>query len=267
MENLIFGDIAHTLYNNVKFSKKIKNKDVSRLNAFSVSDILSFRIDTPRSIGIREISLVFWRDGEESREIQFEKSTDISSDDVFSLKLNLTELCAPNDNGLFFYVLKIHVGNLCFYSSSINNFDFYLSQKSKKAFCMLVYTKDYETPAWAGSGTMYHIFVDRFFEGKKKMPLRSDAVRNDDWENGIPEYAPYPGAHLENNEFFGGNLWGVSEKLEYLKELGVTTIYLSPIFEAYSNHKYDTSNYMKVDSMFGGDEAFLALVENAKNTA
>jgi glycosidase len=53
--------------------------------------------------------------------------------------------------------------------------------------------------------------------------------------------------------FFGGNLRGIEEKLDYLQALGVGCIYLSPIFEAYSNHKYDTGDYMKIDAMFGGE--------------
>ena len=63
--------------------------------------------------------------------------------------------------------------------------------------------------------------------------------------------------------FFGGNLWGVAEKLDYLKSMGVGVIYLNPIFKAYSNHKYDTADYYEIDSMFGGREAFLNLLSKA----
>ena len=263
MENLIFSDILRALSENIIIKKKIKSKDVSRHNAFSVEDTVTFSACVPRKAGAREISLVIWRDGCESREFVFGLESKIECDDVFTLKLGLRELCTPNDNGLFFYYYKVSVGNLCFYSNSINNADYTFQEAHERSFCMLVHTKDYATPAWACGGTMYHVFVDRFYEGTKKMPLRADATRNDDWENGIPEYPAYPGAHLENNEFFGGNLWGVIEKLDYLKSLGVTVIYLSPIFEAYSNHKYDTGNYMRVDEMFGGDEAFGMLIREA----
>ncbi len=112
-------------------------------------------------------------------------------------------------------------------------------------------------------GIIYHIFVDRFAKGGN-VPLRKDAILMEDWENGIPEYPEYPGAHLENNTFFGGTLFGIIEKLDYIKSLGVNLIYLSPIFEAYSNHKYDTGDYMKVDEMFGGDNALNLLIAEAK---
>lgn len=120
----------------------------------------------------------------------------------------------------------------------------------------------YPAPEERYGGVIYHVFVDRFRKGKT-LACRSDAVIIPDWDNGIPEYPEYPGAHLQNNTFFGGTLFGVIEKLDYIASLGVNTIYLSPIFEAYSNHKYDTGNYMKVDEMFGGDEALELLIDEA----
>lgn len=107
---------------------------------------------------------------------------------------------------------------------------------------------------------MYHIFVDRFAKSARETPVRSDARLESDWENGMPDFAPYPGAPLKNDQFFGGSLWGVLEKLDYLQSLGVNCIYLSPIFKSYSNHKYDTGDYMEIDEMFGGKEAFESLL-------
>ncbi len=120
----------------------------------------------------------------------------------------------------------------------------------------------YSEPTKYLGGVIYHIFVDRFSRGGN-VPVRDDAVLYDTWDGGIPEYPEYPGAHLENNTFFGGTLWGVIDKLDYIASLGTTIIYLSPVFEAYSNHKYDTGDYMKVDDMFGGDEALRTLIRKA----
>ena len=120
----------------------------------------------------------------------------------------------------------------------------------------------YEAPEWIYGGIIYHIFVDRFYRGGNA-PLRDGAILNEDWENGIPQYPEYPGAPLANNMFFGGDLDGVIKKLDYLSARGVSVLYLSPIFEAASNHKYDTGDYMKVDAMFGGDEAFSRLLSAA----
>lgn len=113
-------------------------------------------------------------------------------------------------------------------------------------------------------GAIYHIFVDRFSKGSRSVPLKDGARLIESWESGVPEFPPYPGAYLENNTFYGGTLYGVCERLDYIASLGVTLIYLSPIFDAYSNHKYDTADYMTVDAMFGGEKALRLLIKEAK---
>ncbi len=108
-------------------------------------------------------------------------------------------------------------------------------------------------------GVIYHIFVDRFCKYGRSS-YKGDFVLIDDWENGMVEYPAYRGGPLKNNTFFGGTLDGISEKLPFLKSLGVTILYLSPIFESPSNHKYDTGDYAKIDDMFGGEAAFSDLL-------
>ncbi len=135
------------------------------------------------------------------------------------------------------------------------------------SFQLLVIPDDADTPHGVRGGLMYQVFVDRFYSGDETSPkpaLREHAVKNDDWYEGIPEHASVQGGHIENNEFFGGTLWGVRDKLDYFVSLGVTVLYLSPVFRAYSNHKYDTGDYETVDEMFGGSEAFKALLDAAR---
>ena len=72
------------------------------------------------------------------------------------------------------------------------------------------------------------------------------------------------GGEYLSNDFFGGNLDGVRKKLPYLKELGITAIYLNPIFTAYSNHKYDTGDYESIDPMFGDNGLFECLCKEAE---
>lgn len=126
---------------------------------------------------------------------------------------------------------------------------------------LTVYSPEFTTPDWIKGGVFYHIFVDRFNK-KGELPLREGAIRRDDW-GGTPEYRPDAAGEIRNCDFFGGNLEGIIEKLPYLAQLGVTCIYLSPIFEAASNHKYDTGNYMKIDPSFGDEETFSRLCETA----
>ncbi len=119
-------------------------------------------------------------------------------------------------------------------------------------FQMTVYSNEYVTPSWFSEGVTYHVFVDRFNRGKASSELKKDEyfyVHQSHSET--PMYKPNENGVVENRDIYGGDLKGVIDKLAYLKNLGVKTIYLSPIFEAWSNHKYNTADYMKIDSHFG----------------
>ena len=126
---------------------------------------------------------------------------------------------------------------------------------------LTAYKKGYKTPEWIKGGIMYQIFCDRFAKSEKyPLTIKKGAEHYPDWENGIPQFPNKPGDPFKNNCFFGGSLYGIIERLDYLQSLGVNTLYLNPIFDAASNHKYDTGDYLKIDEMFGGDEALDMLI-------
>ena len=79
----------------------------------------------------------------------------------------------------------------------------------------------------------------------------------------MPEFRPNEKGEVLNNDFYGGNLAGIAEKLPYLKKLGVEALYLNPIFMAFSSHRYDTADYKRIDPMLGTEEDFRALCETA----
>ncbi|GHU99993.1 hypothetical protein FACS1894211_06410 [Clostridia bacterium] len=116
---------------------------------------------------------------------------------------------------------------------------------------------------WAG-GVMYQIFCDRFAVGSGG-PIRTkaDCSYRDDW-GGTPKFLPDAAGEVRNDDFFGGNLDGITEKLDFLKDMSVTSIYLNPIFEAASNHKYDTGDYFRIDPLFGDSAAFRRLCAAAR---
>ena len=134
------------------------------------------------------------------------------------------------------------------------------------AFQITVYDASFETPDWFKKSVAYQIFPDRFRNGNEDGSFcgeRSDIIRRGWGEQ--PYYcAEQFGGEYRANDFFGGNLKGITEKLPYLEALGVSVIYLNPIFKAYSNHKYDTGSYEEIDPMFDTEEDFKALCENAK---
>lgn len=128
---------------------------------------------------------------------------------------------------------------------------------------LTVYEKDFETPGWLCGGVMYQIFPDRFYaSGKSKSGVPEDRLVRDDW-GGQPEWRPDEHGEITNRDYFGGDLDGIRSKLDYLKGLGVTCLYLNPIFEAHSNHRYNTADYCKIDPLLGDEEAFAALCREA----
>lgn len=136
------------------------------------------------------------------------------------------------------------------------------TENEPRSWQLSVYDADYTTPEWIMGGAFYHIFVDRFRKCGER-PVKDGAVMRNDW-GGVPCFRPDEKGEIKNNDFFGGNLDGVIEKLPYLHELGITCIYLSPIFEAASNHKYDTADYGKIDPSFGDETTFKSLCARAE---
>ena len=127
-----------------------------------------------------------------------------------------------------------------------------------------VYDDTHKTPDWFGRGVTYQIFPDRFYRTSIPDPtgMTGDRVVHQRW-NELMEYLPDENGIIHNRDFFGGNLAGIVEKLDYLETLGVTTLYLCPIFEADSNHRYNTGDYEKIDPMLGTEEDFKTLCDEA----
>lgn len=244
--------------------KTVSGKDVSFSSSFAVSVTPKITLRVPRELKLVDPSMAICRDGQRDKHILPTYEGAEGDCDVFTFTLDLKKLCEDGEDGLFYYEFRFAQIEKTLYTSSINNVDFYLSEHPARRFVLLVYEDGFKTPESYYGTTMYHIFVDRFAKSDKKLPVRDDAILREDWDTGIPEFAPYPGAPLKNNQFFGGSLWGVIEKLDYLESLSVNCLYLSPIFKAYSNHKYDTGNYLEIDEMFGGKEAFEALIKECK---
>lgn len=125
---------------------------------------------------------------------------------------------------------------------------------------LTVYKSSYKTPDFAKGNIIYHIFVDRFNRADGVKTKRKYRLHESFSES--PEVVSADGKYYAD-DFFGGNFNGIREKLDYLEELGVGIIYLSPIFKAYSNHRYDTGDYLKVDELLGTEDDFKLLLDAA----
>ena len=130
-------------------------------------------------------------------------------------------------------------------------------------FQQTVYDKNFVTPDWLKGGIIYQIFPDRFYNsGKKKSGVRSSRVMRK-WGD-EPFWREEQMNGIWNNDYFGGDLKGIEEKLPYIADLGVSCIYLNPIFEANSNHRYDTADYEKIDPLLGNEKDLKALCRVAR---
>ena len=157
----------------------------------------------------------------------------------------------------FYYYFKVASGLLNVY------YDRYGVSKEKRdeyRFCII---PGFSTPEWSKGAVMYQILVDRFYNGDTSNDvltdeyyyIRSTSRKMDSWDQCPSDFSVA--------EFYGGDLEGVRQKLDYLQNLGINGLYLTPINEAPSNHKYDTTDYTKIDPRFGDEETFKHLVKEA----
>lgn len=133
-----------------------------------------------------------------------------------------------------------------------------------KYYQITVYNKN-EIPNWYKEGIIYQIFVDRFFNGNKNSEIlnkKKNIFIYGSWYD-EPMYIRDSNGNIERWDFYGGNLRGVIEKLDYIKSLGANIIYMNPIFDAVSCHKYDTGDYETIDKMYGSTEDFIELCQKA----
>lgn len=176
------------------------------------------------------------------------------TDGGFSLSLRVTSA------GLYFY--RFVVRNDGYDTAYYADRDLCAAAGRGEEWQLTVYEENYAAPKFLDGGVIYQIFPDRFNIGGERLKTKRNAVYRDD-RDGTPYYKADENGIVPNNDFFGGNLDGVTEKLDYLKSLGVKCIYLNPIFEAASNHKYDTGSYRRIDGDFGGEKAFYRLLKSA----
>lgn len=121
---------------------------------------------------------------------------------------------------------------------------------------------DYPQPEWVKDAVFYQIFPERFCNGDPSNDVQSGEYTQSGYPSIRMERWDLPALRYEAGhclDFFGGDLQGIREKIPYLKELGVTALYLNPIFFAPTSHKYDCLDYFHVDPHFGGDEALAEL--------
>lgn len=159
----------------------------------------------------------------------------------------------PDRAILYFYHFQINV-------KSKHNL---LKNSYEQDFQLTVYD-DYKVPDWYKNGIVYQIFPDRFYNPyKHPIDYKPNSFIYATWDD-LPMNIINEERELVRHDFYGGNLQGVIEKLDYLELLGVNIIYFNPIFQSTSNHKYNTQDYHKIDTMLGDEPTFKRLLDECK---
>ena len=237
------------------------NEPYADRRAASVSDRIAFRFFVPRQIGAKRLT-VRALSGDGSHETTFSLDWEglFGASDLYQV-----DLTGKLPVGLWFLSVyaETGIGRVWFHRAGGGGLAFSERAPSERESFQLTVCDFPETDRTDDAGAVYHIFVDRYRRGKNT-PVPDGMEFVSDWESRDLEYPAYPGAPMKNNRVWGGNLSGVTEKLDEIKKLGATLIYLSPIFLSPSNHRYDTSDYLTVDPLVGDEHDLAELIREAK---
>ena len=238
--------MSHTFYNSLDLTCK------SPFGAVKAGQPVTFNLTVPEDLGYVDPHLVLTKDREDPVHYRMEFTGQTPKVNHFALTVT------PTTSGLYFYHFDLYTDFRRIYRTPGG--EGVLSWTDGQDWQLTVYEPDFKTPDWLKNGTMYQIFPDRFCEGKpnKTMPFADRIYRAD--KTGEPYFWPTEQSEgYLNMDYYGGDFAGIQQKLPYLEELGITCIYLNPIFEAHANHRYNTADYLKADPLLGTNEEFSAL--------
>lgn len=172
--------------------------------------------------------------------------------DAFTLRYT------PQEPGLYYYGFRLSDGTLL-HRAPDGSADYGEGQ----LWQLTVYDKAYDIPRKFAGQVMYQIFPDRYYNsGREKTGVPADRRLHRDWQE-EPQSTPDADGVFRCNDYFGGDLAGITEKLPELAALGVGVLYLNPIFEAHSNHRYNTADYLRIDPLLGTEQDFITLCQRA----
>ena len=165
------------------------------------------------------------------------------------------------DTGLYFYYFVIHhrTGSFRLFKQGDDT-----NMEAGDLWQISCCPADFETPEWARGATIYQLFPDRFnCSGKVDLTGKLEPYTIHKYWHEEVEWKPTPEGIVLNNDFYGGNFKGITEKMDYIADMGTTILYLNPISKSFSSHRYDTGDYKTPDPMLGTKEEFTALCDAA----
>lgn len=232
----------------------IKSEFKSPVGACSINDEIIINIKVCNSLYINSLKMIILDDSN-----NLYRELDVKYTHHEEMYHNFRTIFKILDVGIYWYYFEVDGGS--YFLSANDSLEMVKTSKHPTYWLLSIHEPFKGSLDWYRGKTMYQIFVDRFYKGGNNPP-KDGIIMHQDWNEQV-HYKPIEGKIL-NNDFFGGDLQGIIKKLDYLKSLNVGIIYLNPIFEAQSNHKYDTGDYLQIDSMFGTIDDFKMLIEEAK---
>ena len=220
--------------------------------AVGIPTTFTFPLDA--SMGIKRVFIILRKDSENIR-IELPFSHHLNGEDFFKGSVTISTY------GIWHYRFEGEYsdGNLAFFG---RDYDGTAIRGDWLPEWQLTVSKvECKTPDWSKRGVIYQIFPDRFNRGEDRAFNKRGRLHSDWYDR--PDYAR-EGVDYRADDFYGGNIKGVIDKLDYLVSLGVSAIYFNPVFESSSNHRYDTGDYLKIDNLFGDEEQFEELITKAK---
>ena len=227
----------------------------SPFGCLTAGEVCTLRIHVPETVGATHVVCLMQREGGETTEVTMARTDAKGVYDIFSATFSLAQ------RGLYFYYFRIFKadGSFRLFKQGDDT-----NMEAGEEWQLSVIPEDFTTPDWAKGATIYQVFPDRFY--KKGSPDLTGKLQpytvHGNWYDEV-EWRPTPEGKVLNNDFYGGNFKGITEKMDYIASLGTTVLYLNPISKSFSHHRYDTGDYKTVDPMLGTEQDFTALCDAA----
>ncbi len=228
-----------------------KNEYKNPFGAVSTGQQISFTFPINKAISLFSVSLILRKDNI-IKNIQMRYLGEEGEENLFVCGFSLDK------EGIYYYRFEIYTQEGTIFVGKGRDSKALIGDWLPE-WQLTVFENSFSTPEWIKGGIIYHIFPDRFQRIEDKKRPKRGVFKSWYQMLSIGDQTGY-----RADDFYGGNIKGVIDKIPYLKSLGITAIYFSPIFESSSNHRYDTGDYFKIDDLFGTEEEFKNLLSIAK---
>lgn len=218
--------------------------------------VCSLHLHIPSAVVAHRVEIVLcYENGSPARYLDMHRREQRGAYDIFEGEFSLF---AP---GLYFYYFQIHHESGMFRLFKEGDD---ANMEAGDLWQVSCIPADFTTPDWAKGAIIYQIFPDRFCRsGKVDLTGKLEPYTLHSYWYEDVDWAPDENGVIQNNDFFGGNFRGITEKMDYIASLGVTILYLNPISKSFSNHRYDTGDYKTPDPMLGTEADFKAMCDAA----